>query len=171
MQQDLFYHLLLALTLRGISKARPWGLKFRAEALRHPLVLPKSCPVKSMTCLNKDKAPFTPQIPWQLLQASCWHLICSISFPWPNSSHAEAFAEQLKARLTDALKLFWTLMWNFPHSLHQRQCHSDLTAISTFIWLPMCQNVQKCRSVWPKLQGETMRSHCGISCLVLTLRG
>lgn len=35
-----------------------------------------------------------------------------ILFPWPNSSHAEALTEQLKARLTDAL----FLMWNFSES-------------------------------------------------------
>lgn len=103
-----------------------------------------------MTRLNKDKAPFSLQIPWQLLQASCWHLICSISFPWPNCSHAEAFtrlADTVALFLYCDVKLFWS---------GERVTASP----KQFIPLSMSQ------SLWWAIKGETKRSRSGRSPII-----
>lgn len=121
--------------------------------------------VKSMTSLNKDKAPFTPQIPWQLLQASCWHLICSISFPWPNSSHAEAVEGSSR--------------WHSEVFLHSRRetsliSSSEPARVShrvkrdlNLVLLSVSQSVQQRVCFLVQSHGEeTTRSRCGLSCVI-----
>lgn len=115
-----------------------------------------------MTSLNKDKAPFTPQIPWQLLQASCWHLICSISFPWPNSSHAEAV--EGSSRSVAALPT-----WNFHHLILWTS--EGVASSQTWFTFSFAFCVSKCAtaSVCFLVQShgeETTRSRCGLSCVI-----
>lgn len=168
MQWDLFYHLLLAWLLhceeflKPAHEAQNLGQRLKKTSSGAALWLPRQKhdspkqrqgpfhPANSLTTapsflLAFDMLHFVPMTELQ----SCW------GFRWAveGSSHWRA-----EALLYSDVKL--------PSFSAPARVSQWVKTDSTFILLSMSQGVQLRLCDWLQLQGETMRSHCGMSCII-----